>query len=108
MSKAIYAKSVAVALDGAATYGQVELYLDDTGTPVDADFSVALHTGNTTIPFVGVDPKGIVTFRFDNETEGALAVDITATEADGTATTESTTPATLASLKAGDPLTNVQ
>lgn len=107
MAKAIICRSTAVCVEGAGAHGQVELYLDNAGDEIPAVFGVALHTGNTTIPFIAVDPKGIVTFRYeDASVDGDLSVDIMASEADGTTTTETATGARLAGLDAGAPLTS--
>lgn len=103
MAKAIKVKSVAVSVDDSGTCAELELYLDNSGTELDADFSVKLHTGNTTIPMLGITPQGRVTLRYAVAgSDGALSVDITATEAGGTATTKQTTPAALAALGVGD------
>lgn len=101
MAKDILVRSTAVTKLGAnAACGEVEVFLDNSGE-IPATFKVALHTGNTTIPMVGIDPMGKITFRYDNSTQGALSIDVTATEAGGTTTTKATTPATLAGKYVG-------
>ena len=102
MAKDILVRSTAVTKLGAnAACGEVEVFLDNSGE-IAATFDVALHSGNTTIPMVGIDPKGKITFRYENSTQGALSIDVTATEADGTTTTtKATTPATLAGKYVG-------
>lgn len=102
MAKDILIRSIAVTKNGAnAACGEVEVFLDNSGE-IPATFSVDLTSGNTTIPMVAVDPKGKITFRYDDSTAGALSVDVTATEADGTTTTtKATTPATLAGKYVG-------
>ena len=102
MAKDILVRSTAVTKLGAnAACGEVVVFLDNSGE-LPATFEVALHSGNTTIPMVGIDPKGKITFRYENSTQGALSIDVTATEADGTTTTtKATTPATLAGKYVG-------
>lgn len=102
MAKDILIRSTAVTKLGAnAACGEVEIFLDNSGE-IPATFSVALHSGVTTIPMCGLDPKGKITFRYENSTYGAYSLDVTATEADGTTTTtKTTTLATLAGKYAG-------
>ena len=102
MAKDILIRSTAVTKLGAnAACGEVEVFLDNSGE-IPATFSMVLHSGVTVIPMAGIDPKGKITFRYENSTYGAYSLDVTATEANGTTTTtKTTTLATLAGKYAG-------
>lgn len=101
MAKDILIRSTSVTKLGAnAACGEVEVFLDNGGE-IPATFKVALSAGNSTIPMLGIDPKGKITFRYDTSAQGALSIDVTATEASGATTKKATTPATLAGKYVG-------